>query len=408
MIQALIPYGFYPVTLVVEVLGEETYTVSWLTTKAGVPHLLKHQQVEQTTALQHILAKHPALPILLCLSQDAAVVMPTGEVDDHPLQAAMGVVIKDSRPFFWQVLPTTDGRSWTSVMRKSQLEDVQSALGPAWQQVQYINAHPGTLAYLIPLLPMYQAHNPYCLPVQEIEFGWKNGLQSEIPTPAERLRVEDLAEALPLTETQLWPMATFVHAQLSAAKDLHGWQPEFDQHARYVQRIQRWGKVLGGAAGVLGVWLLLLGMVQTRLGHRITQGQQYLLQEQATLTRLTQQQSVLQHYQQTSQQQPQEILGQSKVSYYLDQIAKQLGGKVSLTDLYVHPAAKLLKKQGIDPEVPPDILCLGATKSAFGLGASLARLKALPFIEQVDLTHSTFDFEAQCHRFSLIIHLVTP
>lgn len=407
MIQALIPYGIYEVYLVVQPLADEAYTISWLTTKAGVPHLLKHQQVYHTAALQHILAKHPALPILLCLRHDAAVVMPTAAPDQDPLQVAMGVAISDTRPFFWQVLPTVDGGSWTAVMRKNQVEDLKRGMGPAWERVLYVNAHPGTLAYLLPLRAGFSAESVAGVSVDPFFFGWENGL-TQMPHTEKGLRLEDLADDLLLEQGQLWPMATFVHYSLSRGKDLFGWQPEFGQHADALTRLQRWGKGLGIAASILLISLMTLGGLQLWLQRALRQGQQLVQVEHATLTKLSQQQYTLQHYQQTNQQQPAKLVGRSKVSLYLDQIGKQLGGAYSLSDLYVAPSEKVLKKYGIDPQHPPDILLAGSTMEAYALGATLDRIKVLPFVRQVDIHQSTFDFEHQFHRFTLIIYLHSP
>ncbi|MEZ4851448.1 MAG: hypothetical protein R3B93_23100 [Bacteroidia bacterium] len=96
----------------------------------------------------------------------------------------------------------------------------------------------------------------------------------------------------------------------------------------------------------------------------------------------------------------------SRASFYIDQVASQATSFLQFEKLIFHPTPENLKKT--DPslvELNPDILITGISQTAEEITLFSLQIKELPFIEKVNVFQKKYDFQAEIHRFVLLIDL---
>ncbi|MCB0840590.1 MAG: hypothetical protein KDD99_28180, partial [Bacteroidetes bacterium] len=199
--------------------------------------------------------------------------------------------------------------------------------------------------------------------------------------------------------------SAMIHFYLGKTRDIKGFEDIRKNYESIVQK-HTWGQ--GIKAGLFAIIIFLFfggnasvfGFFRTRyVKNQIAQHQEILRQIQNNQDFISQKSAFLSGIELKH-------MVHSRASFYIDQIASQASSFLQFEKLTFHPTPENLKKT--DPslvELNPDILITGISQTAEEITLFSLKIEELPFIEKVNVFQKKYDFQAEIHRFVLLIDL---
>lgn len=369
----------------------------------GRVEVVKYWKAKDTEELRSILRKQGAVPIILSLSLSEMIEKPIPAHTSDVIAAVLGVSMDQRNEVITQTLPQGEDK-WVSLIRKDDLDPFLETLGEHQKKVIGINLTPATMGWLIPAKEGYSSQESYHLSVLGRSYGWKGNLLADIPPQSEEVSTYDLSQELGIEMPWMPLYSALVFAYVYPERL---WlTPETTSQTKEVELISKWTKAIGWAGGGILI-LLLLGLIFIGFMHwRERSGREAIVSNQAVLQRIAENETRIENLQSFVGVEGKEMMGRSRVTYYLDRIASLVPKEVILTTCIFKPNGEDLKSiDRVLEKTSPDMVISGAAQNSVAISTFSLALEQADFVKGADLLKTEYDFQSEINTFILTIQL---
>lgn len=356
-------------------------------------------------ACRDFLAKHPKIPVLLCLWNGfvAEGMIDEDQVND-PIGAVMGIQVDSESEFAIEMLPAAGERWYTALIRNNQIEEQVAAFADAKDRIAGVCISRAIWMYALPSL-LEAGH------AEHLELILANGsifLKSGLLAEEEDLRGENYQR---LTPEELAPAAGVQPAFLDLyAASLWMWsKPEAEASAPYFQKGKEFTQVsllknmVVVGAVLLGVWAFSLLSLRIRGEQRKAELEATYSMNLPVLDALSQLDEKISQREALQVKLKTNTLAATRASFYLDRLAALTPPQIKLRLLSYGPGEDDIKRAGAQNMGDWDLIVQGASATSAPVADFNTQLEAQNWVQQLKVLASGYDFQSDQYRFTFLI-----